>query len=207
MPNWPYPSRAEGVAGSFGPAHGQPHRFSRFFVRCRILRAFVECHGDGGVQQVLNFGRAFRRQFHTLTVDVTGKGHAFLIQLPQTGQRHDLKAARIGEDRARPVHEFVQAAKRGDPLGARAQHQVIGVAQNDRRAGRFDRCRQHRLDRARGADRHENRRLEGAVGGLQPATSRAMPSVFCSSKLNAVMGPPGAAGTHRHRNKNGIRRR
>ena len=63
------------------------------------------------------------------------EGDAVFGQLAQLGQRHDLKAAAIGQDRAGPAHEFVQAAEPRHPFGAGPQHQVIGVAEDDVGAG------------------------------------------------------------------------
>ena len=78
-------------------------------------------------------------------------------------QRHHLEAAGIGQDRQRPVHERVQAAERGDALGARPQHQMVGVAEHDLGAG----CRTASGIRpftvALRADRHEGRRLHAAM--------------------------------------------
>ena len=79
-----------------------------------------------------------------------------------------LEAARVGEDRPLPAHEAVQAAVRGDHLEARAQPQVEGVAEHDLRADLDELRGRHRLDRAVGADRHEHRRLDGAVGEREP---------------------------------------
>ena len=52
------------------------------------------------------------------------------------GEREDLVAARVGEHRARPAHERVDAADAPEQLGARAQHQVVGVAEHDLGADR-----------------------------------------------------------------------
>ena len=51
-------------------------------------------------------------------------------------EREDLVAARVGEDRAVPAHERVQAAELRDQLLARPQVQVVRVAEQDRRAER-----------------------------------------------------------------------
>ena len=88
------------------------------------------------------------------------------------GQRHDLEAAGVGQDRAGPVHEAVQAAEPRDALGAGPQHQVVGVAEHDAGAGGAHRVRGHRLHRAGGADRHEGRRRHVAVRGVQHAGAR-----------------------------------
>ena len=47
-------------------------------------------------------------------------------------QAEHLKAARIGQDRALPAHEAVQAvAMQADDLGTGPQHQVKGIAEHD----------------------------------------------------------------------------
>ena len=63
----------------------------------------------------------------------------------------------------------LQAAERGDPLGARPQHQMIGVAEHDIGAGVAHLAPVHALHRARGADRHEGRRPHHAMRRGQPA--------------------------------------
>jgi hypothetical protein len=83
---------------------------------------------------LLDLDGALRRQAWA-AVEVRAEGDAILGDLAQLLQRHDLEAAGIGEDRSRPVHEPVQAAQPRDPLGAGAQHQVIGVAEDDLGAG------------------------------------------------------------------------
>ena len=89
-------------------------------------------------------------------VDMAAEAHALLRDLAQLRQRHHLEAAGVGEDGLFPAHEFVQAAKARDALRARAQHQVISVAEHDVGAGGGHALRQHRLHRARRADRHES---------------------------------------------------
>ena len=60
----------------------------------------------------------------------------FLGQFPEVRQAHHLIAAAVGQDRAVPVHEPVQPAEPGNALGTGAEHEVIGVAENDVGAGR-----------------------------------------------------------------------
>ena len=57
-----------------------------------------------------------------------------------------------------PVGEAVDAAEALDELLARAQHQVVGVAQNDVGAELLQVGRCHGSDRGPSAHRHENRR-------------------------------------------------
>ena len=63
----------------------------------------------------------------------------------------------------------LQAAERGDPFGARPQHQMIGVAEHDIGAGIAHLAPVHALHRARRADRHEGRRTHHAMRRGQAA--------------------------------------
>ncbi len=45
------------------------------------------------------------------------EGHAVLVDLPQRREGHHLEAAGIGQDRAVPAHEAVQAAETGHRSG------------------------------------------------------------------------------------------
>ena len=113
------------------------------------------------------------------------EGDAVIVELAQLLQRHHLEAARIGQDRARPVHEFVQAAQRRHALGTRTQHEMEGIAEHDLRTGLGDRLREHRLDGAGGADRHEGRRLDRAMGRGDAATAcRAVPGQQLEGKAH-----------------------
>ena len=105
-------------------------------------------------------------------IDVGLKGHAILIQLSEFGERHDLEPAGIGQDRPRPVHEFMQAAERRDPLRARPQHEMIGVGEHDIGAERLYRFGMHRLDGASRADRHEGRRTDRSAGSCDKSRAR-----------------------------------
>ena len=194
---------AEGALAAFGPFHRQPHRDGGRRLLDRPARAFVERHGDVGVEQLLDLDRALGRQPMLRAVDRRAEGDAVGIELAQLAERHHLEAARIGQDRTRPVHEPVQPAQRRHPLGAGPQHQVEGVAQHDLGAGLGDRLRQHRLDGAGGAERHEGRRLDRAVRGRDAAAPRPAPSVPSSSKERLIA----ATNNNRRRNRSGIARR
>jgi len=95
-----------------------------------------------------------------------------LAELGQLRQAHHLIAAAVGQDRTVPVHECVQTAQPRHPLRTGAQHQMIGVAENDIGASRAHRFRLHRLDRSRGAYRHERRRANIAPLHMNGAGSR-----------------------------------
>ncbi|MNT34611.1 hypothetical protein D3C72_1706050 [compost metagenome] len=103
---------------------------------------------------------------------MAAEGYALLGQLAELGQRHDLEAAAIGEDRPLPIHEVMQPAQACHPLGARPQHQVIGIAEQDICASLPHLVRIHGLDCARRAHRHEGRRLDIAARRVDAAAPR-----------------------------------
>ena len=76
-----------------------------------------------------------------------------------------------------PIHEAMQAAKPRNAFSARAQHEVIGIAEHHACTGGAHRIRGHGLDRAGGADRHENRRWHFTMGSVQYA--RARRAILC----------------------------
>ncbi len=115
-------------ARALRPAHRKLHRALRLGRGRGIGRAFVEHHLDVGAEGELNVDRTFGRKRMRRAVDVRAEGDALLRDLAERPQRHDLVAAGIGEDRAVPAHEFVEAAEPGDPRFARSQHEMIGVA-------------------------------------------------------------------------------
>ena len=66
----------------------------------------------------------------------------------------------------------MQPAKRGDALGRRPQHQVIGVGKQKLGTGGAHVVVMDALDRRLRADRHEGRRLHGAMRGRHLARAR-----------------------------------
>ena len=85
----------------------------------------------------------------------------------RVAEREDLVAAGVGEDRAVPAHEGVQAAELGDQVLARAQVQVVRVAEQHRRAERAQLVGMDALHRALRPDGHERRRRHVAVRGAE----------------------------------------
>ena len=100
------------------------------------------------------------------------KGDGALGDLAQLRQRHHLEAAGVGQHRAVPVGEPLQAAELRDAFGPGPQHQVIGVAQHDVGAGLADLAPMHAFHRPERADRHEGRRPHRAMGCRQRAEPR-----------------------------------
>ena len=125
--------------------------------------ALVEDHYHVRAQVTLNLHRLFRAHEHLGTIDRRSEGHALFLDLAHGAQAEYLETTGVGEDRAFPLHEIVQAVVLLDHLGARTQPQVEGVAEDNLGAGGDDIARQHALDGAVGADRHERRGLHGAA--------------------------------------------
>ena len=169
------------------PARGARHRRGHDLERRVRRRTLVERHRDVAAQQRLDLHRAFGRQPLLGAVEVRAEGRAVLVDGAALAQAEDLEAARVGEDRARPGHEAVQAAELAHALGAGAQRQVVGVAEDDARAQPPDVARRQRLHAGLRADRHEDRRLDRPVRGVQHAGARV--AVARDDLEDGVAGP------------------
>jgi hypothetical protein len=91
-----------------------------------------------------------------------------LRDLPEGGQAEHLEAAAVRQDGPIPSHKPVQPAERPDDLVARAEIQVIGVAQNQLAPLLVQVSRVQGLDRGLRPAGHEDRSLQRAVAGGQP---------------------------------------
>ena len=94
------------------------------------------------------------------------EGHPALGNFAQRRQRHYLKPARIGENRFIPAHELMQSTKPRNPLGTGAQHQVIGIAEQNIRARRRHLFGQHAFHRRRRAHGHKRGCADSAMRGV-----------------------------------------
>ena len=100
----------------------------------RARRALVEGHDDVGAELAPGSpSTAPGRARCGAAVDVALEARPFLVETPQGGQAEDLVAAAVGQERPVPAHEAVQAAEGGHEVVARAQHEVVGVGEEDRR--------------------------------------------------------------------------
>ena len=97
------------------------------------------------------------------------KGDAFFINFSAVGQREYLKAARIGQNGVRPLHEAVQAAQARHQCVAWAQVQVIGICQHQAGPQHFQLYRGDSFDGGLCANRSEERREQIAVRGMKNA--------------------------------------
>ncbi|MNL41065.1 hypothetical protein D3C87_1634560 [compost metagenome] len=128
-----------------------------------VRRALIELHHDVGVQRALDLHRDLGRQEKLVAIDRRCERDAIFSDLAQIAERKHLEATGIGQDRLVPADKLVQALVGVDHVQPGAQPQVEGIAQDDVRANLVQFQRRHRLDRAVGADRHEDRRLDHAV--------------------------------------------
>ena len=108
-------------------------------------------------------------------VQVGSEGDPVGVDLPAVGQGKDLVPAGIGQQRARPTHELVEAAKPGDRLVAGAQVQMVGVGEEQSCAQSFQLRGGDGLDRRLRAYGGEERGEQFAVRRSQD--SRPRPAV------------------------------
>jgi len=154
-------------------------------------RALVEDEGDVGAKLGLNAHRNLRGDEQLRAVPrrleprplladldlgavVAGAAAALdLVGDAAVGEREDLEAAGVGDDRPLPVHEPVQAARSRNPLRPRRDEQVVGVAE-DQLIAELDHLRRLQPpDRPLRRQRDESRRLDRPVGSVDDAGAGA----------------------------------
>ena len=157
--------------------------------------ALVEDERDVGAERRLHLHRHLRRDEQRRPVAVGAEPNPLLadrddravvtalaaaslhlVRHSPVRQGEDLEATRVGDQRALPAHEAVQPAGGRDPLGARRDEQVVGVAEDQLVAQPGHLAR---LEPAHGPfrrQRDEGRRADRSVRGVQhTSTSRAVP--------------------------------
>jgi hypothetical protein len=97
---------------------------------------------------------------------------ALLPNLAPFSQAEDLKPAAVREDGQIPIDEFVQPARCADDVHARADVEMIRVAEDDLRAHLAQLARVNRLHAALRAHGHEHRRVHHSVGRGQSSEPR-----------------------------------
>ena len=167
------PVSAEVIEGAPRPGHGQAQALFGARAIGRILGALVEGHANIRAESDLHIDRVLGREKVRTSVEVGAEAHAVVAHFAQLVEREDLKAPRIGEQGARPTDEFVQAAHAADGLVAGAQIKVIGVAENDLSAERFERFLRDGFDRSLRADRHEDGGFDGPMRQNQTRAASA----------------------------------
>ena len=71
-------------------------------------------------------------------VEMRSELRALFVDRPPRRKAEDLIAAAVGQNRPRPADEPVQAALAGDQIVAGTQIEMIGVAEDDLGADRFE---------------------------------------------------------------------
>ena len=129
-------------------------------------RALVKRHHDVAANAALDVHYLLGREQVLAAIDVAAEGHSLVGQLAVLGQREDLETAAVGEDGAVPTVELVKATGTLNDVHARAQVQVIGIAQNDLRLDVLAQLGHvNRLNSTHRSHRHENRGLNLTVVG------------------------------------------
>ena len=149
----------------------------------------VELHDDVGAEVPLDAHHALGREPPARAVDVALELDALLLYGAQPGEREDLKASRVGEDRTIPVHELVQPAQLAYQLVARTQVQVIRVGEDHLRVHRAQVVGVQRLHGGERADRHECGRLDDAVRRDEASGARGAGGLL-ESEVEAHAGNP-----------------
>jgi len=171
------PLRARDRERAPRPSRGSLHGLLDVDPRRVTRRAHVELHLNVGAYQALQAHGVFWRQYVARTVQVRFEREPLLRGFHErgpgspSGERVGLKAARVGQHGVRPASETVQAAELRDRLGARSQHQVVGVAEHHTRSGGRDVVGSERLDTSLCADGHEGGRIHGPVRRLEHGAS------------------------------------
>jgi hypothetical protein len=123
----------------------------------------VERHRDVGSELPLNVDRLLRRQQAAAAVHVTLELDALVAHLPKSFEGEHLKAPRVGDDRAIPRHERVEAAELRDYILSRPHVEMVGVRQYDARPDRPEVGGRERAHRGLCADGHEDRGRDRAA--------------------------------------------
>src|SRR6266446_10048128 len=95
------------------------------------------------------------------------KLHPFLTHVRQCPKTEHLKTPTIREDGGWPAHEGMQSTKAAYEVLARAEKEMIGVAQDDTSPTSHQIAGAQRLDSGLGANRHKHRGIEGPMRSVQ----------------------------------------
>ena len=128
----------------------------------------VEGHDHVGAEPPLDPGHPLRGEPVRAPVDVAAKGRAVVVDRARGGEREDLVAAGVGQDRAAPAHEVTHSAAALDDLVAGAQVEVVGVGQQKRRSHAGQLVGREALHGAQRPDRHEHRSLDYILPHEEP---------------------------------------
>ena len=141
------------------------------FIRGRS-DALIERHHDVAADRLLRFDADLRAEQDRPPVEVALKDRALLAHRARMRQRENLKSAGVGEHRALPTHESMDAARAAKHFGSRPQQEMVSISEQDLRARILERLWELRLHRGLRADRHEERRLHRIVQSAKRGRAR-----------------------------------
>ena len=110
---------------------GHVHGRFRIFVFAGIRSTLVESHDDIGTYLALNIDCIFRGKHVIGTIDMGFKLYTFFFYFSIGRKGVDLIAARIGQQRPIPTHEFMEPTRLLQYIGARTQIEMVGIPQNN----------------------------------------------------------------------------
>src|SRR5277367_1460611 len=161
------------VAGATRPIECARGRLSRARFLGRRLDALIEYHGDIRAQGNLNLEGFFRRKKMLRSIEVGAKCDAVVSHFAETAQAEYLEAARIGKNRARPGHEFVQAAHPANQFVPGTQIKMVRIREDDLRVEFFEIALRLALYGCGRAYRHKRGRFDHTVRRGQTSETRA----------------------------------
>jgi hypothetical protein len=109
-----------------------------------------------------------------IAVEMGSEKDAFFGDFAEGVETEDLESAGIGEDGSGPGHEFVESAELTDGFVAGAEEEVISIGEDDFGVEVVQQLNgEEALDGRLGADGHEDRGFDRAVGGVEDPGSGA----------------------------------
>ena len=168
-----------GLDAALKPGMGATTGIDDIIFCRRIGRALVERHGHIGTQGHLNLRRMLRCHVDDSSIARVAEHHAAVIDLVEVPQAEHLKPPGVGQHRAVPAHEPVQASGGLNDGLAGLKVQVIRIRQHHLGARPSQLLRADSLDGGQGPHRHEAgglnrpmRRLKTAAAGCCALAAR-----------------------------------
>ena len=141
-------------------------------MRRRQRRAIVQNHRDIATYRRLDFHHEFGRVEMPAPIDMRLKMNPIGIEFAHLRKAKDLKPARIGQISPIPRGKLVQASCLAEQIDPRAQIEMVGICQDNRRIERFDLFDAQRLYRTIRPNGHKYGRLNDAMGRFKRGTAR-----------------------------------
>ncbi len=159
---------------AFEPAVREAHRFFGILEIAWVGRTLIEGHNNVCPDDALDVHHVFWRKRVFRTINMALKGDTFLFDLPPMGERINLIAAAVGQDRALPSIETVDTARCTKHIQTRAEIEVISIAEADFGVNIVaELVLMYGFDGSRGAYGHENGGIDRAVVGFDLAGAGA----------------------------------